>query len=50
MSMNPTESTINYDALLREAQALRAQAIADFGRRVASFFRRAKPVAKPLLG
>lgn len=40
---------IDYDAILREATALRAETIAALGRALARFFRR-KPVAKPLLG
>ena len=40
---------IDYDAIIREATALRAETIAAMGRAIGAFFRR-KPVAKPLLG
>jgi hypothetical protein len=40
---------IDYDAIIREARALRAQTIADMGRALGEFFRR-KRLAKPMLG
>jgi hypothetical protein len=43
------QDPIDYDAIIREAKALRAQTIADMGHALATFFRR-KRVAKPLLG
>lgn len=38
--MSETSVTINHDAIMREARALRAQAMADLMRSVISFFRR----------
>ena len=40
---------IDYDAIIREATALRAQSIAEMGRAIGAFFRR-KRLTKPLLG
>ena len=48
--MNKTEyrfDQIDHDEILRQAHAMRAEAIAEFGRSIAAYFRRNKLAAKP---
>lgn len=42
--MNELEQAANYDAILRRAKAMRAEAVADLARRVVNFFRGKKAV------
>jgi hypothetical protein len=43
------QDQIDYDAIIRRAEAMRAEAVVEMTRALMAFFRR-KPAVKPLLG
>ena len=48
--MSDLDQPIDYDAIIRRAEALRAASIVEMGRAIAAYFRPAKSARKPLLG
>lgn len=50
MSMQTDQPTPDYDAIIRRAHEMRAEAIHDLARSIAAFFRRRRPARKTLLG